>query len=130
MAEIYLSMAEVMDFLAANQYLPANISDIEVDDNMVSFRYNTKLAFPSHIDMSIQFLKYENGVAELEISTSWLVEKVLKKLPVLKQDFIELQGSRIYIQLNSLIERKLNGVRLENLEFINHRFEIKFNTIH
>ncbi|MCF7793777.1 MAG: hypothetical protein K9N09_08480 [Candidatus Cloacimonetes bacterium] len=129
MAEVIFSMAEAMDFLAANKILPSNISNLEIDDNMVTFRYNTKLAFPSHIDMSIQFLKYENGVAELEIATSWLVEKVLKKIPIMQQDFLELQGSRLYIRVNELIEKKISRIRLENLEFINHRFEIKFSTI-
>lgn len=130
MAEINLSLAEIVDIVAANSILPKQITNIVVDENMISFRYHTKLAFPSHIDASVQFLKYENGIAELEFTTSWLVEKIIKSLAVFKNEFIELRGSRIRIQLKKLLADKLAGISLESIEFINHRFEIKFYTTH
>ncbi len=128
MAEIYISLAEIVDILLANKLLTDQLSQIEIDDNMISFRYKTGHAFPAHVDISAQFLKFEKGVAELAINTSWLVEKVLKHSGIFKQDFIQLAGSRISVDLDFLIKNKELGIMLEKVEFINHRFQIIFYT--
>lgn len=131
MAEINCSLAEIIDILSAVNLLPEDVSDIHVDDNIVSFKYNTKLVFPSHVVISVQFLEHKNGVTELELSTSWLVEKIIGKLPFLKNnDLFQLSGSRLFINLEKFLNQRFKGIKLESIEFTDHKFKIVFFTYH
>ncbi|HPR17813.1 MAG TPA: hypothetical protein PLD62_06170 [Candidatus Cloacimonadota bacterium] len=128
MAELNLTFAEVINLLAANYLLPSQISQIETDENIISFRYQTGIAFPAHIDVSLQFLEYANGIVILNINTSWLIDKILRKIPLFQREFFELNGSRISIFLEKYLSRHFRGLCLDKMEFCHHRLEITFFT--
>lgn len=124
--KIQISLSEVVDFLAANNLLPKQISDIQVNDKRIEFKYKTGMPFPPYLEINLEFIKYEKSESAVYLSfnSNWLFKKVLKMLPIMKNEFIIFRDSIVSIRIMKILQQHLKGFTIDDISFNNHFFEI------
>jgi hypothetical protein len=130
MAKISVTFAELVDILVANNIIPEQISNLVVDGNIISFKYKIKTPFLTAVDISLEFVEFENGLLTFKIKTAWLLEKMLSNPNFFKNEYIEVEKSKIMIYLDMLVKEKLKGLQIDKIYFTDNSLNIEIYTIH
>ena len=125
MAEIRITIAEIVDICIANELIPESISNIEILGELIKLRFKSEHPVPINIDLEIRYKEYHNGLLFLEIQTNWIVDKVLrfKKLPSLQ--YLQYEHPTLTFFLQQFLYDKIKIVHIEDIHFKNGYFKIK-----
>ena len=125
MAEIKITISEIVDICIANDLIPNSISNIEILGELIKFRFKSEHPVPINIDLEIYYKEYHNGLIFLEIQTNWIVDKVLryKKLPNIK--YIQYEHPTLTFLLQQFLNDKTKIIHIEDIQFKNGYFKIK-----
>ena len=125
MAEIRITISEIVDLCIANELIPDSVSNIEILSELIKFRFKSEHPVPINIDLEIYYKEYHNGLLFLEIQTNWIVDKVLryKKIPNIK--YFQYEHPTLTFLLQQFLNDKLKIVQIEDIHFKNGYFKIK-----
>ncbi len=125
MAEIRITISEIVDICIANEMIPDSVSNIEILGERIKFRYKNENPISTNIDLEIIYKDYHNGMLFLEVQTNWIVDRYLrfKKLPNLK--YLQFEHPTITFFLQQFLNDKLKIVQIEDINFKNGYFKIK-----
>ncbi len=118
MAKLELHANELVELAFDNGFLPAQISNISISGNIIIVRVNTGIPFPKFIDVSITFLKFQDGILYFKIQSSWLLDKVLRLIPIPEKDFIHFNLPNLDIALQHLVDSKINNLQIVSIQII------------
>lgn len=124
MAQISISLAELLDLIVINQIMPTQISNIEPQGDAISFEFKTGLFFPKLVQVFVHILEFEKGILVLELITDWFAEKIMKLLPFRDKEYLEYDYPKVIIDLQSLLNKHIAGIQIERVDFKNGRFNI------
>ncbi|MBN1326339.1 MAG: hypothetical protein JW996_00140, partial [Candidatus Cloacimonetes bacterium] len=127
MAELNISLSEVINLIVASDSIPKGICNIEPLGESFSFEFKTGLFFPKFVKIHVNLIEFEKGIFVLELITDWFADKVMKLLPFRDNEFIEYDFPRLIINLQHLLAEKINGLQIEQIEYQNSKFKILFN---
>jgi len=125
MAKLEFSAYELIELIFANDLMPKQIASVEVQGNTINIRVLTGIPFPKTIELSLSFVRYNHGVLFFHIHTSWLIDKVLRFVPLKVQQFINLNFPNLEIYLQKIISQKLNKLEIESIQFQNGHLTIR-----
>jgi len=128
MAQISVSLAELIDLVIANNIMPDQISNIEPQGESLNFEFRTGLFFPKYVQIYVNVLEFEKGILVLELITDWFAEKLMKLLPFKNNEFLEYDFPRIIINLQTLLNKYIKGLKIDRIEYKNSRFNILTKT--
>ncbi|RLC57024.1 MAG: hypothetical protein DRH89_04410 [Candidatus Cloacimonadota bacterium] len=125
MAEIRITISEIVDICIANKLIPDSVSNIEILGERIKFRYKNENPISTNIDLEINYKDYNNGILFLEVQTNWIVDKYLrfKKLPNIK--YLQYEHPVLTFFLQQYLYDKLKIVQIEDIYFKNGYFKIK-----
>lgn len=125
MADIRLTISEVIDICIANELIPASISNIEIFGDHIKFRYKNEKPIISNIDLEVSFKDYNNGMLFIEVQTNWITDKLLrfKKLPEFK--FFQYEHPILTVFLQQFLIDKTKIMHIESIHFKDGYFKIK-----
>ncbi|MDP8269513.1 MAG: hypothetical protein P9L97_12380 [Candidatus Tenebribacter davisii] len=125
MAEIRITISEIIDVCIANNLIPDSISGIEISGEHIKFRYKSKKPVSTQIDLEINYQDYSNGMIFLEVQTNWIVDKFLrfKKFP--STQYIQYEHPVITFYLQQFLTDNLKILHIEYMNFSNGSFKIK-----
>jgi hypothetical protein len=125
MAEIRISIAEIVDICIANELIPDAVSNIEILGEQIKFRYKNVHPISTNIDLVMNYKDYQNGMMFLELQTNWITDKFLrfKKLPSIK--YLQYEHPTLTFFLQQFLKDKTKIVHIENIHFKNGYFKIK-----
>ncbi len=125
MADIRLTISEVIDIGIANDLIPASISNIVIFGDHIKFRFKNEKLLSTNIDLEIIFKNYRDGMLYIEVQTNWILDKVLrlKKLPDLK--FLQYKHPILTVFLQQFILEKTKIMHIESIDFKDGYFKIK-----
>ncbi|MCD6177601.1 MAG: hypothetical protein J7K29_07170 [Candidatus Cloacimonetes bacterium] len=111
MAEIRITISEIIDICIANNLIPDSISNIVILGESIKFRYKNVHPIPVNVD--------------LEIKTNWIIDKYLhfKKLPSIQ--YLQYEHPTITFFLEQFLIDKTKIMHIENIHFNNGYFKIK-----
>jgi len=125
MAEIKISISEIIDLCVANEMIPDSVSDIEILSERIRFKYKNVHPIPINIDLEICYKDYSNGLLFIEVRTSWITDKFLrfKKLP--ESRYLQYEHPILTFFLEQFIIEKTKIMHIESIHFNNGYFKIK-----
>lgn len=125
MAEIRITISEIVDICIANELIPDSVSNIEILGEHIKFRYKNEHPISVKIDLEINYKDYNNGMLFLEVRTNWIVDKFLrfKKLQDLK--YLQYEHPVLTFFLKQFLKDKSKIVHIEDIHFKNGYFKIK-----
>ncbi len=125
MAEIRITISEIIDICIANELIPDCVSNIEILGERIKFRYKTEQPISTNIDLEINYKDYNNGMLFLEVQTNWIVDKFLrfKKLPNIQ--YLQYEHPVLTFLLQQFIKDKVKIIHIEDIHFKNGYFKIK-----
>jgi len=125
MAEIRITISEIIDICIANNLIPDSISNIVILGESIKFRYKNVRPIPVNVDLEINYKDYNNGKLFLEIQTNWIIDKYLhfKKFKTLQ--YFQYEHPVITFFLQQLLKDKTEIVHIENINFKNGYFKIR-----
>jgi len=125
MAEIRITISEIIDICIANNLIPDSISNIVILGESIKFRYKNVHPIPVNVDLEINYKDYNNGKLFLEIQTNWIIDKYLhfKKLPSIQ--YLQYEHPTITFFLEQFLIDKTKIMHIENIHFNNGYFKIK-----
>jgi len=124
MARLEFSAYELIELIFANDMMPKQIASVEVQGNTINLRVLTGILFPKTIELSLSFVRYTNGVIFFHIHTSWLIDKILRFVPLKVQQFINLNFPNLEIYLQKIISEKFQKLEIESIQFQNGHLSI------
>ncbi len=125
MAEIKITISEIIDICIANELIPNSISNIEIMGEQIKFRYKNEHPISTNIDLEMNYKDYQNGMLFLELQTNWITDKFLrfKKLPSIK--YLQYEHPTLTFLLQQFLKDKTKIVHIEDVHFKNGYFKIK-----
>ncbi len=125
MAEIKITISEIIDICIANELIPNSISNIEIMGEQIKFRYKNEHPISTNIDLEMNYKDYQNGMLFLELQTNWITDKFLrfKKLPSIK--YLQYEHPTLTFLLQQFLMDKTKIVHIEDIHFKNGYFKIK-----
>ncbi len=125
MAEIRITISEIIDICIANELIPDFISNIEILGERIKFRYKNENPISTNIDLEVTYKDYNNGMLFLEVQTNWIVDKYLrfKKLPNVQ--YLQYEHPVLTFFLQQFLKDNTEIVHIENINFKNGYFKIK-----
>ncbi|MCK5050171.1 MAG: hypothetical protein KAS53_00430 [Candidatus Cloacimonetes bacterium] len=125
MAEIRITISEIIDICIANELIPDFISNIEILGERIKFRYKNEHPISTNIDLEINYKDYNNGLLFLEVQTNWIIDKYLrfKKLPNFQ--YLQYEHPVLTFFLQQFLKDKVKIVHIEDINFKNGYFKIK-----
>lgn len=125
MAEIRITISEIVDICIANELIPDSVSNIEILGEHIKFRYKSEQPISVNIDLEINYKDYNNGMLFLKVRTNWIVDKYLrlKKLQNLK--YLQYEHPVLTFFLKQFLKDKSKIVHIEDIHFKNGCFKIK-----
>ncbi len=134
MAQIILSGRELISLLQANACVPEQIMDIAADDEEIKLKVRTDWPILKSVRVAMRFAGFDNGRVVLELETNlltdkfnWLMDRMIEPLR-LEEHGGRWEYPRLYVDVNRLIQRRLQGVAIEKIVFQDGLFHI--TTIH
>jgi hypothetical protein len=130
MAQIVLSGEELVGIVQANGWMPREVAVVGVNGREIELKVNTPLPLFRSVRISAQFAGYEHGRIILELATNRLMDSLSGVIgKMLESLHLEDHGGRweyprLYVEVNSLIQRRLRGVEVESIVFRDDRFHI------
>ena len=128
MAEIKITIAELIDILAANNILQNFMSDIHFEGDYITFNFHTGQFFPRYIPVSLLFQNFVSDIITFEISTNWMSDKFFALLPVKTNKFIKLKFPKLMVNIHNISDSFLNGLHFKDIQYENGMFQMKFQT--
>ncbi len=125
MAEIRITISEIVDICIANDLIPDSVSNIEILGEQIKFRYKKKHPIPTNIDLEINYKDYNNGMLFLEVQTNWIIDKYLRFKKFSNIQYIQYEHPTLTFLLQQFLIDKTNIVHIENIHFENGYFKIK-----
>ena len=125
MAEIRITISEIVDICIANNLIPNSVSNIVILGESIKFRYKNVSPISTKIDLEISYKDYNSGVLFLEVQTNWIVDKLLrlKKLPSLQ--YLQFKRPVLTLFLQQFLIDKTKIMHIESIHFNNGYFKIK-----
>ena len=124
MAEIKISIAEIVGAIVANDLMPEQISNIEVQGDTVNFHYKTGLLIPKSVEASLSYIEFDKNIITLEVHTSWFADKLLRVFPIDQSEFFQYDHPNVIFYIQSFLNEKIKGIQIENIKFKNGKFTI------
>jgi hypothetical protein len=131
MARIVLSGDELVHILRANGLIPDHVTDVQANGEEIRLRVRTPWPVLKSLRVGVRFAGFDEGQVVLQLVTNrvmdrfdWLIDKMLESLRL--QD----HGGRweypcLFVNVNRLIERQLQGVTIEDMTFEDGYFHIR-----
>ena len=125
MAEIRITISEIIDLCIANKMIPDSVSNIEILGESIKFQYKNVHPIPINIDLEIEYKDYNNGMLFIDVRTNWLTDKFLrfKKLPSFQ--YLQYEHPTITFLLEQFLIEKTKIMHIESIHFNNGYFKIK-----
>ena len=125
MAEIRITISEIVDICIANKMIPDSVSNIEILGESIKFQYKNVHPIPFNIDLEIEYKDYNNGMLFIDVRTNWLTDKILrfKKLPSFQ--YLQYEHPTITFLLEQFLIEKTKIMHIESIHFNNGYFKIK-----
>ena len=124
MAKIIVSVAEIIDTIVANNLMPEQISEIDIQGDTISFQYNTGKIVPAKIEASINFEEFDKDLMIFGIQTTWLADKLLRIMSLPQNDYIQIDYPNIIFYVQRFLNDKLKIVQIEDIKYENGKFTI------
>jgi len=128
MAEINISIAEIVDLLIQNNVLKNFVFDIRFEGDYITFNFHTGQFFPRHIPVSLKFENFESEKIVFEVSTNWMSDQFLKLLPIKNNRFLKLKFPKLEVNIQKISESFLEGLLFKKIDYVNGLYQIKFQT--
>ncbi|MCF7859032.1 MAG: hypothetical protein K9N07_06895 [Candidatus Cloacimonetes bacterium] len=125
MAEIRITIAEIIDIFIVNDLIPKEVSDLQISGDHIKFKYKDKFIIPKQITFEINIVEYSNGMLFLKLKSNWLVANILKHKQILEKKYLQYQHPKITFFLQQFLTDKTKMVHIESLNFNNGNFIIK-----
>jgi hypothetical protein len=134
MAQIILSTEEIIGILAANRWIPQEVTALEAAGREIRLKVRTPLPLLKSLQVSAQFIAYESGIITFQFATNCVIDgfdavvgRMLKSL-----HFEDYGGRweypRLYVAVNPLIRQRVRGVEIEDVVFQDGCFRIQTTT--
>jgi len=124
-AEIRITIAEIIDLCIANEIIPENISNIELQGEHIKFSYSSDKALATKIDIELSFKEYRNGMFFLKVHTNWIIDKFLRFKKFEDIRYIQYEHPVLTFFLQQFVIDALKIVHIESISFKNGYFKIK-----
>ncbi len=125
MAEIRVTIAEIVDICVANELIPDAISNIEILGEHIKFQYKSEHPISTNIDIEIGYKDYSNGMLFLEVKTNWIVDKFLRFKKLKNLSYLQYEHPVLTFFLQQFIKGKSKIIHIENINFRDGYFKIK-----
>ncbi|MBT3755853.1 MAG: hypothetical protein HOK80_06050 [Candidatus Cloacimonetes bacterium] len=125
MAEIRITIAEIVDICVANEFIPDAVSNIEVLGEHIKFQYKSEHPISTKIDIEIGFKDYINGMLFLEVRTNWIVDKFLRFKKLDNLQYLQYEHPVLTFFLQQFLLDKSKIIHIENINFRGGYFKIK-----
>lgn len=130
MAQVILSGEELVCILNANGLLPDEVMDIDAVAEEIKVRVRTPWPVLKSLRVGMRFAGFVEGRAILQLVTNrlidrfdWLVDKMLASFP-LADHCAEWEYPRLHIDVNTLLQRQIRGVRITDIVFEDGQYRI------
>lgn len=123
MAEIIVSVDELVHILKANNMMPPKVRDIEAYHQGISFKIKTGLFPLMLIRIVVKFTEYADDCAVFEVVQNplmkkfdWLIHKWIESMQM-PEHIRKIEYPAIHIDVNGVLAQQLKGVRIKNISF-------------
>lgn len=130
MASVIFSVDELVYILNTNGLLPQKIKEIKAQQQGISFKIKTGLFPLTLISIVAKLVDFQDGTAIFEIVTNplmkkfdWLFQKWIQSMQ-LPEYVSKVEYPTVYIDADSILTRKVKGVRIEDITYENGRFSV------
>ncbi len=130
MAQIVLSLAELVGALRSNDAIPEQIGDIKTEADSISFRLRIDFFPVASIPVTIKYVDFVNSDAVFEITVGGpagrldgLVRRLLQLQP-LAEYVSSSEYPKVHINVNTALARRVEGIRVETITFEDGKFHI------
>ena len=134
MARIVLSGDELVNILRANALIPDHVTDVRANGEEIRLRVKTPWPVLKSLRVGVRFAGFEEGQVVLQLVTNrvmdrfdWLIDKMLESLR-LHDHGGRWEYPRLFVDVNRLIEQRLQGVAIEDMTFEDGCFHVR--TVH
>lgn len=128
MAKISFTLEELLEILASNQLLPAQITRVKIQGDEVHFVIKTDAFILPYIPASLKYLSFNDNKAFFELTiiagraneaVSWLNQALKLKLPA----YMKLDYPNLFVDIDrALVEKNIRGIQIEDVSFQNGQF--------
>ncbi len=128
MAKISFTLEELLEILASNQLLPAQITRVKVQGDEVHFVIKTDAFILPYIPASLRYLSFNDNNALFELTiiagranedVSWLNQALKLKLPA----YMKLDYPNLFVDIDRILrEKNIRGIQIEDISFQNGQF--------
>lgn len=125
MAEIRITIAEIVDICIANELVPDSISNIDILGEHIKFRYKGDKPFSTKIDIEISFKDYNNGMLFLEVRANWIIDKYLRFKNLEGNKYLQYEHPVLTFFLQQFLMDQVKIVHIENIKFKDGYFKIQ-----
>ena len=125
MADIRLTISEVIDICVANDLIPASISKIEIFGDHIKFRFKNEILLSTNIDLEVIFKDYRDGMLFIEVQTGWILDKVLRFKKLSDFKFLQYKHPVLTVFLQQFLLEKTKIMHIESIDFKDGYFKIK-----
>ena len=123
MAEIVISIDELVHILNANNILPPRIREIEKHHQGISFKFRTALFPLMLIRVILKFSGFENDCAIFEVVQNplmkkfdWLIHKIIESMEM--PDYIsKIEYPAVHINTKDILAQQLKGVQINHIRY-------------
>jgi hypothetical protein len=133
MAQIILSGGELLGTLAANGLIPKQVVYAETHDSEIRVKVKTQWPLLKSVRVAVHFAGFENGYVVLQLATNrfidtfdWLVDRMLQSLQLADYGG-RWEYPRLYVDVNRLLQERIQGVRVEDVLYRDGCFHITTN---
>lgn len=131
MAKVVVSGDELVGILHANGLIPAQIADIQFDDEEIRVKVMTQWPVLKSLRVGVRVAGFEDGEVVFQLITSrlldtfdWVVARMLESFSLADYGG-RWEYPRLYIDVNRLVEERLRGVQIDAVKFVNGHFHIE-----
>ncbi|MCK4311942.1 MAG: hypothetical protein KAW88_04330, partial [Candidatus Cloacimonetes bacterium] len=110
--------------IVANNLMPEQISEIDIQGDTISFQYKTGKIVPAKIEASVNFEEFDKGLMIFGIQTSWLADKLLRIMSLPQSNYIQIDYPNVIFYMQRFFNDKLKGVQIEDIKFQKGEFTI------
>ncbi|MCK4980200.1 MAG: hypothetical protein KAS62_07380 [Candidatus Delongbacteria bacterium] len=125
MAEIRITISEIIDLCVVNKMIPDSISNIEVLGEQIKFQYKNVHPISINIDLEICYKDYNNGMLFIEVRTNWITDKILRFKKLQSIQYLQYEHPILTFFLEQFIIEKTKIMHIESIHFNNGYFKIK-----
>lgn len=125
MAQISISVGELFERAKEFNVLPQPIKSLYTDKNDIAAEIDLGRFIPN-IKMKVSFDSFEEGRAIFKIESPAIVRLPSKFINKnLYEDVVLVKNGNLIIDLNRIIEKKTDKIKVKDIDFSNEIFTIK-----